>query len=513
MATFYLKYRPQTISELDLENIREQLSNIVKSGKIPHAFLFAGPRGAGKTSAARILAKVVNCLALLKSTDKGGEPCNKCSQCQTITKGTNLDVIEIDAASNRGVDDIRSLREAVKLAPSGSNKKIYIIDEAHMLTLEAANALLKTLEEPPSHVLFILATTLPDKLPETIRSRCTLITFRKATPQEVVNSLDKAVKGEGLNVDKKALEEIATRVDGSFREAHKILEQLSFEKGKITKEKVLTLLVTSSTSPLDLLQALAKKDAKSALAEIDRVAQNGANLKNYTQELISILRRTLLANLGIEEEAPTIEDLEKVEDIKKLIELFSQASISLSTAVIPQLPLELASVKWCLRNGKRKNEKLKIIKPDIPTSRQPDNLVSETRPTEKLVSGNLEPDRPTNRFLSPAQWQQIMSKVKQSNYSAEALLRAARPSAFDGQTLKIEVFYAFHKERLEHETFRTLIEKAASEVLATNGVKMICFLSPTKQRATDLANISKDVEEDIAEIAEKIFGSEGQEIN
>lgn len=496
MATFYLKYRPQTIAELDLENVRTQLSNIVKSGKMPHAFLFAGPRGTGKTSAARILAKVVNCIGSQKAVDgkRNNEPCNKCSECQTITKGTNLDVLEIDAASNRGVDDVRSLREAVKLAPAGSNKKVYIIDEAHMLTLEAANALLKTLEEPPSHVLFILATTLAEKLPETIRSRCTLITFRKATPQEVVGSLNKAVKGEKLDTDKKALEEIAKRVDGSFREAHKILEQLSFEKGKITKEKVLTLLTTLSISPLDLLQALAKKDVKSALAEIDRIVQNGTNLKNYTQELVSALRRMLLAKLGIEEEAPVVEDLEKVEDIKKLIELFSQASISLSTAVIPQLPLELASVKWCIR-------KLKTIEPDIPTS------------------GNLKPEgfrlgrQPDIRTLTPIQWQQIMSKVKQVNYSAEALLRAARPSAFDGQTLKIEVFYAFHKERLEHETFRTLIEKSAAEVLKAKRVKMICFLSPTKQRAADLANISEKIEEDIAEIAEKIFGSEGQEVN
>src|SRR3990167_10708590 len=237
--TFYLKYRPQKLEELDSQGVRESLEKVVSSGKIPHALLFAGPKGTGKTSAARIIAKIANCE---KNEKKLKEPCDKCEQCKSIAKGSNIDVIELDAASHRGIEDVRALRDAVKLAPALGRKKVYIIDEAHMLTLEAANALLKTLEEPPSHVLFVLATTLPEKLPDTIRSRCTLIAFRKAVPQEVISSLDKAVLGEKLDIEDQALEEIAKRVDGSFREAHKILEQLSFEKGKITKEKVLLLL-------------------------------------------------------------------------------------------------------------------------------------------------------------------------------------------------------------------------------------------------------------------------------
>ncbi|MBU2036468.1 DNA polymerase III subunit gamma/tau, partial [Patescibacteria group bacterium] len=167
--TYYLKYRPQTIEQLDIKEIRESLSKILKSGKIPHAFLFSGPKGTGKTSAARILAKIVNC----EKPKVKGVPCNKCDQCKSITNGNNIDVIELDAASNRGIDDIRALREAVKLSAAKAQKKVYIIDEAHMLTLEASNALLKTLEEPPSHVIFILATTNPEKLIGTIRSRTT----------------------------------------------------------------------------------------------------------------------------------------------------------------------------------------------------------------------------------------------------------------------------------------------------------------------------------------------------
>src|SRR3972149_5898243 len=198
--TFYLKYRPQKLEELDIAPVRESLKNVVSSGQIPHAFLFSGPKGTGKTSAARILAKILNC------EKKGKEPCNKCDQCLSITKGSNIDVIELDAASHRGIDDVRALRDAVKLSPARARRKVYIIDEAHMLTTEASNALLKTLEEPPSHVNFILATTNPEKLIETIRSRATSVSFRKAASDEIVNSLGRIVKGEKIKIEKDALE-------------------------------------------------------------------------------------------------------------------------------------------------------------------------------------------------------------------------------------------------------------------------------------------------------------------
>ena len=210
--TLYLKYRPQTIEELDLSSVRESLTTIIKSGKIPHALLFSGPKGTGKTSAARILAKVINC-----ESPANFEPCNKCAQCVAITKGSSLDVIEMDAASNRGIDDIRSLREAVKLSPVSARTKIYIVDEAHMLTTEAANAFLKTLEEPPSHVVFILATTNPEKLIPTVRSRLTSVVFPRAKPAEIKRQLRRVVDGEKWQVEEDALDIIATASEGSFR--------------------------------------------------------------------------------------------------------------------------------------------------------------------------------------------------------------------------------------------------------------------------------------------------------
>lgn len=189
--SLYLKYRPQKISDLDLDSVRETLSKMVESGKIPQALLFAGPRGTGKTSAARILAKVLNCE---ENLEKIKEPCNRCGQCTSITNGSNIDVIEIDAASHRGIDDVRALIESAKLAPARARNRVYIIDEAHMLTLEASNALLKTLEEPPSNAYFILATTEPEKLIPTIRSRTTIVNFKKASKKEIIFSLEKNQK-------------------------------------------------------------------------------------------------------------------------------------------------------------------------------------------------------------------------------------------------------------------------------------------------------------------------------
>src|SRR3989338_5228486 len=187
----YRKYRPQRLSELDLEDVREKLAKIVGSSFRPHAYLFSGPKGTGKTSAARIVAKIINCET---SSNNKGEPCNKCESCVAIREGRYLDVLEIDAASNRGIDEIRDLREKIKLAPVSAKYKVYIIDEVHMLTNDAFNALLKTLEEPPAHAQFILATTEADKLPETIISRTTRINFQKASHGELRQSLDRVIK-------------------------------------------------------------------------------------------------------------------------------------------------------------------------------------------------------------------------------------------------------------------------------------------------------------------------------
>lgn len=532
--TLYLKYRPQTIEELDIAEVRQQLKDIVKSSNIPHAFLLAGPRGSGKTSAARILAKAVNC-----EKPKNGEPCNKCDQCVSITRGTSLDIIEIDAASNRGVEDIRALREAVKLTPLGSKKKVYIIDEAHMLTPEASNALLKTLEEPPEHAIFILATTAPEKLLDTIRSRCTTLTFHKATVEETVRALTRAVEGEKVKVEKGVLEEIAGSVDGSFREAHKILEQLSFGKEKITIEDVKKLVALGSVNPATLLMLLAKKDTKGALKEIDTIVAKGVNLRVYTSGIVGILRRELLARLGIEsdsdrdsENKPELSD----EELRELIELFSQAYIQLPTSVVPQLPLELVVIEWCEGVGEGSvsarsslnstpggttGTGSRGLRPVTLGDSAPLDPLSDSRehhspthsPTVREESkSSARGQTPTHGLEGSLEdmWREVMKRTKEKNHSIEALLRATRPMEISGNILKIEVFYQFHKERIESDPYRKIIEDVVVEVLG-KPARIVCVLSESPKRAADVVNVAPEVEEDIVKAAEEIFGGVGAE--
>lgn len=316
--TYYLKYRGQTVDELDIESVRTTLTNIIKSGSLPHAFLFAGPKGTGKTSAARILAKVINC----ESDSKSGKPCNKCAQCKSITNGNNIDVIEMDAASNRGIDDIRALRDIVKLAPARAKAKVYIIDEAHMLTTEASNALLKTLEEPPSHVYFILATTNPEKLIETIKSRTTLIPFTKATNEEIKRSLERIIKKEGLKIKKEELDKIIKISRGSFRDAVKSLEQYINDDSFIKTTKDFDIE--------DLVNYLIKKDIDKSLEMIKK----SNNIENLTNEILDSLHEKLVK--------------EEAYELIPLIELILASNETVKYSPIEELPLQIAIIKWCV---------------------------------------------------------------------------------------------------------------------------------------------------------------------
>lgn len=312
--TLYLKYRPQTIDEIDITSVRESLTNILKSGNIPHAFLFSGPRGTGKTSLARILAKAINC------EDSRVRPCNKCESCKSITAGNNIDVIEMDAASNRGIDDIRTLRDAVKLSPSSSKSKIYIIDECHMLTTEASNALLKTLEEPPAHVYFILATTNPEKLIETIKSRVTIIEFNKATSEEIVRSLERIVKSEKLIINTEQLSKIIKLARGSFRDAVKSLEQFTSDK---------SFLDNKESNANELVLSILKKDLDKSL----EIVKKTTNAIYLTDDLLDKLHQVL------------IETQDK--EIIPLIEFVLTSKEMVKYSPIEELPLELALIKWC----------------------------------------------------------------------------------------------------------------------------------------------------------------------
>lgn len=347
--TLYLKYRPQKLSELDSIEVRDRLIKIFSSSFTPHALLFAGSKGTGKTSAARIVAKVLNC-----EKHKEIEPCNKCETCISITQGRNMDILEIDAASNRGIDEIRDLREKIKLAPVSLRYKVYIIDEVHMLTTEAFNALLKTLEEPPPHAVFILATTEPDKLPETILSRCIIFNFKKATVEEIVHCLARVSVGEKVDLSDKLLSNIAAAADGSFRDATKILEQ-ALSENAITEEKLTILLGREGITAVNFLKLLVANDLSVILSEINKISLNGGNFRYLVEEMLKLLHQILISNHGINEgklDEDVIKLLE-VKDVLVMIKLFSRVHVELKNTSIPQLPLEVAVVEWCEGSSKK----------------------------------------------------------------------------------------------------------------------------------------------------------------
>lgn len=357
--TLYRKYRPQKLAELDIEEVQERLSRILSSSYMSHAYLFSGPKGTGKTSAARIVAKILNCEKRNTGSDldmgkKKGltphdlEPCNKCDTCISITLGQHLDVLEVDAASNRGIEEIRDLREKIKLAPTSAQYKVYIIDEAHMLTNEAFNALLKTLEEPPGHAVFILATTEPEKLPVTIISRCMKINFHKASISETVKCLNRVAAGEKLKVSEEILGHIAQSADGSFRDATKILEQAILEDA-LTSEKLNSLLGRESLTAEKILILLSKKEAKPVLEEVVKMVERGVNFRFLVEDILHLLHDLLLCQYNLEnvKVSPEFRKTYTVKEITDLIRLFSKVFTELRGASIAYLPLEVAIVEWC----------------------------------------------------------------------------------------------------------------------------------------------------------------------
>ena len=297
--SLYRRWRPQRFSEVvGQEEIVRTLRNAVIADEVAHAYLFAGERGIGKTSIARILARAVNCLS-----PQGGEPCNTCANCKTILANRSLDILEIDGASNRGIDHIRRLRGEVAFVPTDLNTKVYIIDEVHMLTNEAFNALLKTLEEPPPHVVFIFATTEPHKVPRTIISRCQAFDFRKIPSEKIVARLGEIAQDESIAVSKGALNLLGRKANGGMRDAIVMLEQAaSFKSGEITEESVLEMLGLVGREVHErFLTALQEGDRKRVLETIDSLAERGKDLEVFLADLVEILRDRIARASSTEE--------------------------------------------------------------------------------------------------------------------------------------------------------------------------------------------------------------------
>lgn len=290
-VALYRKWRPQGFYSLvGQEAVRTALTNALETGRIAHAYLFAGPRGTGKTSTAKILAKAVNC-----EHGPTPNPCNKCQNCVRINDGTSMDVFEIDAASNRGIDEIRDLREKVAFAPVNGRYKVYIIDEVHMLTTEAFNALLKTLEEPPPHVIFILATTEPHKIPATIHSRCQRFDFKRVTDSDIVKRLREVADGSGIAADDDALQLIAVQADGGMRDALSLLDQCGVMAERVSAETVRSVLgIVGREALRELVKAVGEGNVPKALELLEALLAGGKDVKQIITELAEYLRAVLL---------------------------------------------------------------------------------------------------------------------------------------------------------------------------------------------------------------------------
>lgn len=524
---FYSKYRPQTLSQLvGQEAVKKSLLSGFQSNKLSHAYIFVGPRGTGKTSTARILAKMVNCETLATSD----LPCNKCATCISITDGSNLDLIEIDAASNRGIEDMRSLRERIKFSPSAARKKVYIIDEVHMLTTEAFNALLKTLEEPPAHVLFILATTEATKIPQTILSRVQRLDFKLAKPGELVEALTKIVQQEKIDIEEEALRLLVRQAGGSFRDGVKLLDQVSSLGGKITALSLEESLKWNQLDGLlDLLKSLVKKNSKESLLKILKLGENGADTKELILSVMEILRNLLFIKNGLGEslimpqftedkygQLLSLSEGFSSKDLIRDLNILQEALEKLKFASILSLPLELAVVEICREQSSVVSMQEKLVVGSVKLDEEIRS--SKVEDLSKSQTSNFQPQDPISNLQHltsnndiqklKEKWTFVLETVRQVNFSLEALLRSINIKECSDSSVVMEVPYSFHQRILEAPKNRDLLEGVFSDILGRS-VRISVVLGNRPRRKEDIANIELAQDDEIIRAAAEIFNSDG----
>ncbi len=452
--SLYRKYRPKDFPSLvGQEHIRITLLNAIKESQIAHAYLFTGPRGTGKTTTARLLAKAINAE---KMTEDGRF--NGSEIAEEIDNGRLIDVIEIDAASNRGIDEIRDLREKISYAPTRAKNKVYIIDEVHMLTKEAFNALLKTLEEPPSFVYFILATTEINKVPETIISRCQRFDFRRITEDDLMKRLKFVASEEGIIAEEEGLKIIAKQARGGLRDALSLLEQLISGK-KLESTRVKAVLGMSNLAAVEKLYTLIEKaEAAEAVKELQILFAQGTDLIQFNKEMLDYLRQKLVDKV-------TANDDSGARDVIELIGNFQQAYEKHKFSYIPELPLEVAIIKSCLDKGSKKKpepgkiviESSKITPKSLP---EPEKMavieaVSSVEDPEPMESQTIAFDE----LLS--KWTQIFDRVP--NALAKRCLMAAKPVGLKNDNLRLAFSSNFSKDKLFVPELLAICEKAIEE--------------------------------------------------
>jgi len=509
-VSLYRKWRPQNFDDIvGQAHVVRTLKNAIAAGRVTHAYLFAGPRGTGKTSTARVLAKALNC-----ALGPTPNPCEKCVSCMGIREGAAMDVIEVDAASNRGIDEIRDLREKVMYAPTQGRHKVYIIDEAHMLTPQAFNALLKTLEEPPQHAIFVLATTQPESIIPTIQSRCQRFDFNRLTVSDLAAHVARVAEAQSISINPDAARLIARRADGSARDALGLLEQASAWSPQVTVESVLELL---GVSDFDMLRrfssAIADDQPGQAFQIIQDAVENGADMRQFLQDLIGHFRNMLVAKEcpGRPELVDTPEAaysaLERQaadftrDRLVQILAALSEGETQLRRSFNPRLALEIRvaglyappdapaqTLAQATREAPRPVPRARAAQQEAATTKT--STKAATRPGRP--SQSTEPAKPSTpsppssgpadsrdvaddagqghgRFsgITESQWQQALARVKQANVVLDALLKETSSVVVEGDLVRImfDPAWALHAQKVAEPENSLIVSQALSGVL------------------------------------------------
>ena len=525
-VVLYNKWRPQTFADVvGQEPTVRTLQNSLASGQVAHAYIFAGPRGSGKTSLARILAKSLNCLQGVQP-----EPCGKCEACKDVVAGRFLDLVELDAASNRGIEDVRDLRERVNFAPVNGRYKFYLIDEAHQLTPEASNALLKTLEEPPEHAIFVLATTEIHRVLPTILSRCQRFDFRRIPVAALVGRLEEIADAEKVNVETEALNILARMAGGSARDAVSLFDQaIIYADDGVTAVAVREMLGLAHTAVVaEFVNTLARRDTGEGLRVLSQAADQGLDMRQFARETIRYLRGTLLRKSGMEaatllemseEEAALMDGLAgriTLAEIVKAIRLFSDAEQALRLGVFPQLPVELALVEFCAAEEAPSSPQSMTAStatqtgpsaaasPSAPPAQNPPQAgPSVASPPDSAADA---PAAKTQATAPPAdespaaadtplaeiqqRWDAVVNSFRRPNVHLRGVLRDCTPIGVQDRTLTLEFAHAWHRDKVRQSDNLILVEKAVAQTLGRH-YSIECTLAqkppPTNVSANDPA--------------------------
>lgn len=537
----YRKWRPKTFEDvIGQEHITQTLKNQIKNDSIAHAYLFCGTRGTGKTSTAKIFARAVNC-----SNPIDLNPCNQCDVCIGIQHETVMDVIEIDAASNNGVDDIRELRENVKYPPTNGKYKVYIIDEVHMLSTGAFNALLKTLEEPPHFVIFILATTEPHKIPATILSRCQRFDFKRIREDEMVKSLSHICREMNIHTEETALRLIARNADGAMRDALSLLDQcISYCVDQITYDDVIGVLGTVTDEFIfSLVNAAIAGDSKAAMENIEALIGAGKDIQQFIKDLIGHYRNLLMTKASQNLEGIINLSRENIERLKeqgnridtqaiiRAIHILSEVEVNAKWSSQPRILLEVAVLKLCqpmldpsvdglLERIAAVEKKLQqgFARGEIEKNAEEQKKPVES-PKEKIEERQLTtPPAVSSKALSFEKieklWPDILKEIKKRKISAHAVLMEGKPAAVEKSTLLIlfKDGFGFHKEAAGNSPNKEFIEGVIGEMLG-EAVQIKCIMEDEAPKLSEASREISIAEEDleVQKIIE-IFGEDLVEI-